>query len=86
MNNNHVFHLDCSCGCGGWRITKDEDYFYLDHYTMTFFSSSETAWQRLVNRIKFAWFALSGKSYSLSDIVIEKEDMQGFKDFINQVG
>ncbi len=84
MNNDHVFHLDCGCGCGGWRIAKDDDSYYLEHYAKTFYSMQESGWKRMAKRIQFAWYALTGKSFRLSDIVIAKEDMKRFREFVNQ--
>lgn len=81
------FIIDCGCGCSMLRIDvfDDEPQFktvILSHHVSSFYSKN--IFEIIKNRIKGAWFFLSGKGFHLYDVVIEGKDWDKFVEFVNK--
>lgn len=78
--------VECECGCSVLRFVKDEDgYIYVESYSSLFYERQESAFSILKKKLKFIWFILIGKEFSLYDLVITgKEDVDNFKKQMNE--
>jgi hypothetical protein len=88
-SNNKRFHLDCDCGCGILEIErwywgeKDED----NSLSLNYFIKADHiyGYRSLLKRIKFAWFFLIGKDYSVFDLCIRDDQIKDLKEFFESV-
>lgn len=78
--------VECECGCSILKFVKDEDgYIYIENYSSLFYERQESAFLILKKKLKFIWFILIGKEFSLYDLVITgKEDIDNFKKQMNE--
>jgi hypothetical protein len=80
------FTLKCTDQCGLVVMTVDPDfgtYAYTSYYRPEFYRSSifYTMWRRL----KSAWFMLCGKDFALYDLILDKQQFEDYKKFINSI-
>ena len=80
----------CNCGCGNglqiiFRLKEDKDFVYIDTLVSNFYAEQRGIWETIKRRIKAAWFMLSGKEYSLHDVVLSKEQWNEFVKAVNEV-
>lgn len=75
----------CKCGCGNGVVLKfdnedDELSVQLvsdNHYTMQ--NKGNTSLKEKLRRI---WYIITGKEYCFFDILIDKDELQEFKEFV----
>ena len=82
MDKNDKFLVRCACGCSvlsvdKWDVGEPCETVSVGYYT----SGHNSLWQR----IKSAWKIVSGNDYCLWEIYLENDELDDFKDFINQV-
>ena len=80
--------VNCDCGCGSglhWKASKwgDED-------TQYFVSLTENSWYakqtgRIKPYFKRLWKALRGKEYCLTELVLTKDDIAEFDEFLHRL-
>jgi hypothetical protein len=80
--------LPCECGCSILQATRftddpiDDQAVYIQYYYSAFSNESVGLFQKLVDRIKGAFFVLFGKRYMLYEIVLNGNDKTRFIDFV----
>jgi hypothetical protein len=79
--------VECTCGCGVLEILQDKEdgAVFFNYKIDAFYSKQETPWSIIFNRLKMAWAALSGKEYSIFDIVLAPGDIHDLKQAINSI-
>ena len=86
---DNVIRVSCCCGCDNgfmFRFDFEEEYGYVTISTITsgFYSKQSGLWKIIKNRIKSAWFMLCGREYLLHDIILDKEQWDGFVSAVNK--
>jgi len=81
--------ISCSCGCSILEF-KQEDKSWgggitLSHYVSSFQSEQKGLWNTIVDRSKMIWLILTGKKYSLYDIVLTKKEAQQLIEVIENI-
>ena len=79
-----TFSFNCSCGCSNIRISIDNDLdnmVLIEHYVSSFYSRQNSISQNIKDRLRMIWCGITGKDYSLYDIVLDEEDLIRFKEF-----
>lgn len=83
------FYLPCECGCSILQFDKyDEDGVpttYGAHYSLSFYEKQPEFFQRLKNIFKFLFILMKNKEYIFYNMVIDKDNFESFKEFINKV-
>lgn len=77
--------LFCSCGCYNgvtMKFDKEDQTFFLSLVSDDFYTMQTTALRRFVEKIKRIWCVIRNKEYSYTEIVIEKDDLDAFKEFV----
>lgn len=91
-DTKHEMIVTCRCGCdqaAHFTIWNDGDY---DMYSMisymngNFYSEqNRTVWRIIRDKFKRIWAIIRNKDYYYSDIVMDKEEWEQFKEFINSI-
>lgn len=82
--------VTCKCGCDeGVHLTishedDEDDYAYQCFTNGNFYKDQYGMLGTLNNKIKKIWAIIRNKDYYYSDIVMNKEDFEQFKKWINQ--
>jgi len=79
------FYIECECGNEVLRVGRDEDdnTVYIGLYHAEFYKRQFRFWETAWERMKHAFYVLMGWDYPLFDIVIDGEQYDEFKDFVN---
>lgn len=88
VNENDVIReiqIRCDCGDGIIELTqfKEDKYVCMGYKTDAFYAYYKPTWQGVKRAIGIAWYALTGKSYRLFDIVLSEKDVKQLKQAIN---
>lgn len=87
----HDINILCDCGCDDGFSFKfrfeydDDDRVYISTLTSGFYAKQHGLFDKLKRRIKAAWFMLRGKEYYLHEIMLTKEQWNGFVEAVNKV-
>lgn len=81
--------VNCKCGCGAVHLTIDhedeeDDYAYQCFMKSNFYDEQYGMFGRLICKLKKIWKIIRNKDYYYSDVVMNKEDFEQFKKWINQ--
>lgn len=81
--------ITCNCGCDETARIKvnleDEEYYALMCYMNgNFYKDQEGVLYKLKWKLKKIWAIIANKDHYYSDIVMNKEEYQEFKKYINQ--
>lgn len=83
--NDDKYVLFCKCGCGNGAVLKfdNED----DELSMQLVSDNFYPWQNkgkmsFREKSKRIWHVITGKEYCYFDILINKDELQEFKEFV----
>ena len=82
--------VTCKCGCGeAAHLTIEhkngEDYYaYQCFMNGNFYREQCGMFGTLKNKIKKIWAVIRNKDYYYSDVVMNKEDFEQFKKYVNQ--
>ena len=87
LSNKEELIATCSCGCRDGvhlQIDKwdDEDIVFLSMVTDKFYAEQTTFFRRFVEKLKRVWFIIRSKEYLYFEIVMKKDDIQQFKEFV----
>lgn len=87
---NDIIRVHCSCCCeDGFVINFDfsEEYGYATISTVAagFYTKYGGPFQIIKDRIKSAWFMLTGKEYLLHEIMLNKTQWNEFVEAVNKV-
>lgn len=79
----------CKCGCGNGvvlKADKDEDELSLQFVSDVFYCFTRNREKMSIKeRLKRIWYIVIGKEYCYFDILISKEELQEFKDFVSKL-
>lgn len=85
--------ITCGCGCEDTihiriePVYEDEDYTYafLSYMNGKFYSDQLNGWHTLRKKLKKIWAIIRNKDYYYSDVILNKEQFEEFRDYINQI-
>lgn len=78
--------IKCKCGCDEgvhFKIDKDEstnDYAFLTYTNGKFYSEQP----RFISKLKKIWNIIKNKDYYYSDVIIDEDEFEQFKNWINK--
>lgn len=79
------------CECGSCGLIKFSGFDYddskdvmLEYFGSTFYEKQDGIFRTLIHRIKFAWSIMTGKEYSLYDVLISKEYAKKLYQFLGE--
>ena len=78
--------VTCDCGCDeSFHIrldVDDETYALLSYMNSNWYAEQTNCKNIIVAKLKKIWSIIRGKDYHYSDIIMSKEDLKTFADFI----
>jgi hypothetical protein len=81
--------LELWCNCQGeslvFRWLEDYEELFISHFVDSFYARQTGILQIVGDRIKNAWRMLWGKEFFAFEILIDKKQLQEFKDFIKEL-
>lgn len=75
----------CKCGCGNGIVLKadnEDEEVSLQIVSDNFYSMQNKGKMSIKEKIKRIWCIIKGKEYCYFDILIEKDELQEFKEFV----
>lgn len=75
----------CKCGCGNGIVLKadnEDEEVSLQIVSDNFYSMQNKGKMSIKEKIKRIWCIIKGKEYCYFDILIEKGELQEFKEFV----
>lgn len=78
------FLLECDCHCGVLGFYNDEE-MYISYFESSFYAQQKPFLTEIKERIKMICCALFSKRYRLYDIVIPKERIEEFKEWVSKI-
>ena len=81
--------ITCKCGCSAVHLTinhedDEDDYAYQCFMKSNFYDEQNGMFGRLMDKLKKIWKIIRNKDYYYSDVVMNKEDFEQFKKWVNQ--
>jgi len=88
LKNETEVIINCICGCDDSihiKIDKEDDdcYCIITYLNGNFYRDQNSIWNTIVKKIKKIWAIIRNKDYYYSDIILDAEEFEEFKDFIN---
>lgn len=84
MNNNEQVTF-CKCGCGDGvvlKFDKEDNELSLQFVSDCFYMMQNKGKMSLREKIKRVWYIITSKEYCYFDILIDKNELQKFKEFV----
>ena len=81
--NEHVTF--CKCGCGNGVVLKfdnEDNEFSLQLVSDSFYFRQDKGKMSFKEKLKRIWYIIRGKEYCYFDILIDKNELQEFKEFV----
>lgn len=81
--NEHVAF--CKCGCGNGVVLKFDNVdneFSLQLVSDSFYFRQDKGKMSFKEKLKRIWYIIRGKEYCYFDILIDKNELQEFKEFV----
>jgi len=75
----------CECGCGNGVVLKadyEESVLSLQLVSDNFYTRQTNTF---IEKLKSIWFIITGKEYRYFDILINKDELEKFKDFVSKL-
>ncbi len=75
----------CKCGCGNGVVLKfdnEDNEFSLQLVSDSFYFKQDKGKMSLKEKMKRIWYIIRGKEYCYFDILIDKNELQEFKEFV----
>ena len=75
----------CRCGCSNGIVMQfypDDDMLILSLASGRFSTDQKGLFSCIKEKLKRMWFIIRNKEYSYFEIVMEKDDVKGFKEFV----
>lgn len=84
-----AYDIHCGCECGNaihvkLRCQDEKEYLWLSTVASLWLSEQTSLWDRMLARLKAAWYMLRGKEYELHELVVSKEEWQRFIDLVHE--
>lgn len=85
--DNTEFYIDCDCTCDTgirFRINKDEfdEYCFMSYTSGNFYTEQSGT---LRKKLKKLWAIIRNKDFYYSDIILNKEQFEEFKEYLNEI-
>lgn len=89
-NSIRKFYLPCNCGCSILEYMEYEDYDDVNMVSLAFFERAYYAHSQptkiaISRYLKRLWCAIIGKEYRLFEVILDNEQVEEFKKFINEL-
>ena len=84
--------VDCHCGCDAgirFKVDKNDiDYYCFMTYTNGNFyrEQGDTTWYVILKKLEKIWAIIRNKDYYYSDLVLNKDEFDEFREYINSIG
>lgn len=78
----------CNCGCGNGVVLKfdnEDDELSMQLVSDNFYFMQNKGKMSLKEKIKRIWYIIKGKEYCYFDILIDKKELQEFKEFVEKL-
>ena len=75
----------CKCGCGNGIVLKadnEDEEVSLQIVSDNFYTMQNKGKMSFIERIKRIWYIIIGKEYCYFDILIDKNELKEFKNFV----
>lgn len=75
----------CKCGCGNGVVLKfdnEDNELSLQLVSDNFYMMQNKGTMSLREKFKRIWYIITGKEYCYFDILISKDELQDFKEFV----
>lgn len=75
----------CKCGCGNGIVLKtdnENEEVSLQIVSDNFYTMQNKGKMSIKEKIKRIWYIITGKEYCYFDILINKDELQVFKEFV----
>lgn len=75
----------CKCGCRNGIVLKadiEDDNLSLQIVSDNFYIMQNKGKMSLKEKIKRIWYIITGKEYCYFDILVDKDELQEFKEFV----
>jgi len=80
------FTVACDCGCVILRYhywdDDTADIHFLEYYVSAFYRDQYGFWDRVKKKLSLLWMILRGKEFRFHELVLNKEDIENFKKFV----
>lgn len=88
--DGNELYVDCHCTCNDGiriRVEKDEHdfYYYLSYTNGNWYRDQTSVLRTFFNKLKKIWAIIRNKDYYYSEILMQKEDFDEFKEYINSI-
>ena len=91
--DNQELIITCDCGCDESfhikidTVFEDDDYTYafISYMNGKFYSDQSNGWNTFKKKLKKIWAIIRNKDYYYSDVLLNKEQFEEFRDYINQI-
>lgn len=84
MKNNE-YATFCKCGCGNGIVLKfdnADDELSMQLVSDNYYSIQNKGKMSLKEKLQRIWYIIMGKEYCYFDILIDKDELQEFKEFV----
>ena len=84
MENNE-YATFCECGCGNGvhlKAYKEDGELSVQLVSNNFYSGRKNIKNSLKEKLKRIWYIIANKEYCYFEILIHKNELQKFKDFV----
>lgn len=84
MNENEYVSF-CKCGCGNgvvFKFDNEDDELSMQLVSDNFYFRQSKGKMSFKEKMKRIWYIITGKEYCYFDILIDKDELQGFKEFV----
>lgn len=86
--NNNKYSTFCKCGCGNGVILKfdnEDDELSVQLVSDNFYSIQNKGKMSIKEKLKRIWYIVRGKEYCYFNILIDKNELHEFKEFITRL-
>lgn len=88
LMKENEFVTFCNCGCGNGIVLKadnEDEEVSLQIVSDSFYIMQDKGKMSLREKIKRIWYIVKGKEYCYFDILIGKDELQKFKEFVEKI-
>lgn len=75
----------CNCGCGNGvalRFDKEDDELSVQFVSDNYYTKQDKGKMSFKEKMKRIWYIITGKEYCYFDILMDKKELQEFKEFV----
>lgn len=88
LMNENQFIAFCNCGCGNGVVLKfdnEEDELSVQLVSDNYYTIQTKGKMLFKEKVKRIWYIITGKEYCFFDILMDKNDLQRFKKYIEKL-